>query len=127
MERHHIVYRSQGGLDFPLNYIDLTPEQHLGRAGPHMCKKKDLQYKREMQTQLQIILANPYYTLDEIVKILGVQRKQITRAVKVMQQHEQGYSREDIIRRLMGGKSYADSDTWQTGTGSEDDKQREVC
>ena len=29
-QRHHIVFRSQGGLDIPMNFKYLCPEHHTG-------------------------------------------------------------------------------------------------
>lgn len=33
-QRHHIVFRSQGGLDIPVNYKYLCPEHHTGNESP---------------------------------------------------------------------------------------------
>ena len=30
-QRHHIVFRSQGGLDIPINFKYLCPEHHTGK------------------------------------------------------------------------------------------------
>ena len=38
-QRHHIVFRSQGGLDFKLNYKYLCPEHHTGNESPQ--KERD--------------------------------------------------------------------------------------
>ena len=35
MHKHHIVFKSQGGLDFSLNLIRLRQEGHEGDKGPH--------------------------------------------------------------------------------------------
>ena len=51
-ERHHIVFKSQGGLDIDVNFIYLCPEHHRGPEGPHMCKKTDLMYKQIEQEKL---------------------------------------------------------------------------
>ena len=42
LERHHIVYRSQGGLDFEMNYKYLDSNSHRGINGPHRNKETDL-------------------------------------------------------------------------------------
>ena len=34
-QRHHIVFRSQGGLDIPMNFKYLCPEHHTGKNNPH--------------------------------------------------------------------------------------------
>ena len=64
MEKHHVVFRSQGGLNFPLNLINLTVEEHRGNLGPHLNRKRDLQLKQQLQTSLVKILSNNYYTTE---------------------------------------------------------------
>lgn len=105
LERHHIVYKSQQGLDFELNYKRLTPEQHRGPNGPHMNRETDLKYKREMQKKLFEILKDEYYTIKEIRKILGIRPGQ-ARVFRKLPQHPEGMRKQDIIRRLMGGRFY---------------------
>ena len=51
MHKHHIVFRSQGGLDFALNLIELTQEEHEGDDGPHKNRVRDLELKKRMQNQ----------------------------------------------------------------------------
>jgi biotin operon repressor len=106
LEKHHIVFRSQGGLDFELNYKYLTPEQHKGNQGPHMNKKRDLEFKKELQANLNKILTQNYYSREEIKNILGMSNKDIDRAIKKLPVSEQGYDKESVIRRLMGGRIY---------------------
>ena len=52
MHKHHIVFRSQGGLDFGLNLIELTQEEHEGDDGPHKNRVRDLELKKRLQNQL---------------------------------------------------------------------------
>ena len=52
IHKHHIVFRSQGGLDFDLNMIELTQEEHEGNHGPHQSRARDLELKRGLQEQL---------------------------------------------------------------------------
>ena len=40
IHKHHIVFRSQGGLDFDLNMIELTQEEHEGNHGPHQSRAR---------------------------------------------------------------------------------------
>ncbi len=105
LERHHIVYKSQVGLDFPLNYKRLTWEEHRGPNGPHLNRETDLRYKRELQEKLFRILPNEYYTIKEIRKILGIRPSQ-AKVFKKLPYGPEGIKREDIIRRLMGGRLY---------------------
>ena len=106
LEKHHIIFKSQGGLDFELNYKRLTPEQHRGSKGPHRCRKTDLRYKRELQRKLEKILTDEFYTVEELIKILGLKERQAYRAFRKIKQHEKGIKREDVIFRLMGNRFY---------------------
>lgn len=106
IEKHHIVFKSQGGLDFELNYKPLTPYDHRGPKGPHMCRETDLKYKREMQRKLEEILINEFYTEKELIKLLGLKPEQAHRAFRKINKHEHGMKREDIIFRLTGNRNY---------------------
>lgn len=101
-----MVFKSQGGLDFELNYKYLTPGQHRGPKGPHMCRETDLKYKKEMQRKLEEILINEFYTEKELIKLLGLKPEQAHRAFRKINKHEHGMKREDIIFRLMGNRNY---------------------
>ena len=48
---HHIVHRSEGGLDFKLNYKYLCKKHHRSKIGPHRDKVIDLNYKLENAKQ----------------------------------------------------------------------------
>lgn len=106
LERHHIIFRSQGGLDFPLNYVYLTPEEHKGNEGPHQNRQRDLQLKREMQSSLQRELTKAHYSIKELIEILHLKPGQAKKICRKFTYHPEGYSRDEIIRRLMGGKIY---------------------
>lgn len=101
-----VIFKSQGGLDFELNYKRLTPEQHRGDLGPHKCRKTDLRFKRELQMKLENILTDEFYTVEELIKILGLKERQAYKAFRKVNQHEKGMKREDIIFRLMGNRFY---------------------
>ena len=102
-----VVFRSQGGLDFELNYKYLTPEQHRGINGPHRNRKVDLKYKKELQQKLEQILDKEFYTEDELIELLGLKPQQAYKVFKKLNHHpNRGIKREDVIRRLMGGKLY---------------------
>lgn len=89
-----------------MNYKHLTPEQHRGNTGPHMCKETDLRYKRELQSKLEGMLDKPYYQTDELIRLLGLKRQQAFKAFRRLPNSGSGIRREDIIRRLMGGRLY---------------------
>jgi len=106
MERHHIVFRSQGGLNFPLNFIDLTTEEHKGNNGPHLNREMDLYLKKSMQAQIQNKLSQAYYTTEQLIKELELRPTEAHKMTKHLTLHKEGYATEDVIRRLMGGKLY---------------------
>lgn len=106
LEKHHIVFKSQGGLDFELNYKYLTAEEHRGNLGPHLNKKIDLAYKIEMEAALERILTNEFYTIEELIDLLGLNKRQAYKAFKKVEQYSEGMKRIDIIFRLMGNRFY---------------------
>ena len=106
MEKHHIVFKSQGGLDFELNYKYLSSEDHRGNDGPHLNKETDLRYKRELEATLRMKLFNDYYSVEELIEILGLNSRQANKAFNKVTKYQEGMKREDVIKRLMGGKLY---------------------
>ena len=106
IEKHHIVFKSQGGLDFDLNYKYLSALEHRGDHGPHKNKEVDDYYKAQMERKLRDILVCDYYSVDELVDILKLKTKQADRAFKRIKRGANGIDRESVIFRLMGGKFY---------------------
>lgn len=106
LEKHHIVFKRQGGLDFELNYKRLTPEMHRGDLGPHKNRKVDLLYKRELELNLRTILTDTHYFEGELIQILGLDKKQAHKAFRHIRFTNKGMKREDVIFRLMGNRFY---------------------
>jgi len=105
MERHHIVFVSQGGLDYELNYKYLTPLEHRGDLGPHKCKETDLMYKIELQERLEKLLDREYYNIRDLRVLLGLREKQANRAFRKLLKVN-GIARDDVIYRLLGNRYY---------------------
>lgn len=105
-QKHHIVFKSQGGLDFELNFAYLTVEEHIGSRGVHNNIEYDLLLKRDLEAKLFQIFTKDTYTLDEIIGLLKLKRKQAEKAFKRVAYTGAGYKSEDIIKRLMGGRFY---------------------
>lgn len=103
---HHIVYRSEGGFDIPINYTYLCAFHHRGKEGPHHNKLVDLRYKIELQEKLYKSLPKDYYWPRELTDILNIHNGQLKRLLKDLKIHKEGYLKEDIIFRLMGCKKY---------------------
>lgn len=107
-DKHHIVYRCQGGVDFPLNFRYLCSEHHRGKNGPHKNRKLDLEYKLKMQRDLQDVLYKDYYTVDELVNLVKINKGMLKRLLKEYKLYKEGYKKTDIIYRLMGKKIYTE-------------------
>ncbi len=110
-EKHHIVFRSHGGIDSDLNLIRLPMEFHKGPNGPHQNKAADLILKMSLQDRYFDLFSRKYYSLEEIVRMINPHNKKSRLALEkqVKKQNvctSKGYRREDIVRTLMGGKIY---------------------
>lgn len=103
---HHIIHRSEGGLDFPLNYKYLCSEHHRGKKGPHRCEETDLKYKLELQNKLLNILTKEYYTVYELSNILNISNNSFKKLTKNLKLYKEGYLKEDIVFALMGNYFY---------------------
>jgi len=105
-DKHHIVYKSQGGIEFPLNFIYLCSYHHRGNAGPHKNRRLDLEYKISMQRQLEDILMKGFYFIEELESLLKINRGMIKRLFKEDDINNKALKKSDIIFRLMGRKKY---------------------
>lgn len=108
MHKHHIVFKSQGGLDFNLNYHYFNgPEDHEGSGGPHLNRKVDIILKKDLQNKLKEEFKDkPYYDIKEIARIINVTEKYLSPHFKSVPSAAGQFHRDDIIRKLMGGKLY---------------------
>ena len=104
---HHIVHRHEGGYNIKINYKYLCNYHHRGKNGPHNCIETDIKYKLEMQKKLFRLLPKAYYTDRELYNILGMTNSSLKKLVKKLKLYKEGYSKEEIIKRLMGGKIYS--------------------
>jgi len=105
-DKHHIVHRSQGGIDFPLNIKHLCHEHHRGKTGPHKNRTTDIQYKLELQDKLHTLLNKEFYKAEELADSLRINTGMARKLVKELKNHKEGYRSKDIIYRLMGEKEY---------------------
>lgn len=106
LERHHIIFKSAGGLDFPLNYKYLSANDHRGDNSPHMNRKVDLRYKKELEQNLRAVLKDKHYYEVELIQLLELDSKQADKAFRHLRITSKGINTEDIIFRLMGGRFY---------------------
>ena len=106
MEKHHIIYKSQGGLDFDLNYKYLSDEEHRGNNSPHKNRSIDLQYKEQLEQDLRLVLPDLHYEEDEVIEILSLKVKQASKAFRHLARTNKGMCKEELIKRLLGGRYY---------------------
>jgi hypothetical protein len=106
MHDHHIVFRSQRGLDIEDNMIELSYEQHLGNNSPHMNKEVNLKLKTDLQSYYYERFPAEEYSISEIAFILRKSERYIEKHFRKVKNFARIYKREDIIRKLMGDKLY---------------------
>lgn len=105
-DEHHIVHKSQGGMDFPLNIMYLCQEHHRGKNGPHKNKTTDLKYKLQMQEKLGNLLNREYYREQELSTLLQMNNGKVRKLLKTIKLYKEGYRASDIIFKLMGDNEY---------------------
>jgi len=119
-DKHHIVYKSQGGIEFPLNFRYLCTYHHRGKTGPHKNRRLDLEYKIDMKKKLEKVLVNEFYPIDELEYLLKINKGMIKRLFKtykvngrgvkktsiISKKDDIGFRKDDIIFKLMGRKKY---------------------
>jgi hypothetical protein len=106
-EKHHIVFRSQGGLDYDLNFKYLCAEHHKGNYSPHKNRYVDLTYKGQLQEKLFAIFSDYDYSIAEVSELIGYNGQDIYKLFKIAQPNSRGrYDSETVVRVLMGGKLY---------------------
>lgn len=106
-QKHHIVFRSQGGLNIELNYISLCIYHHsVGKEAVHNNRAFDLELKRALQERYFELFEKEQYTIAEISELIGYNKNRLARRMKSVPQRAGKYGKEDIIRFLMGGKLY---------------------
>lgn len=106
-QKHHIVFKSQGGMDIKINYKYLCIEHHSsGKAAVHNNHEFDLELKRNMQETLYKMLTKDKYTIDEIAEIISCSRNNLEKKLKTVKSIEGYYKKEDIIRKIMGDRLY---------------------
>lgn len=105
--KHHIVFRSHGGLDFALNLIDLTMEEHEGKDGPHHNIERDRELKRGLQSKLmELFPEEELFTIEEIARSLGRTKRYFEPHFRKVPMTAGKYSGYEIVKKLMGGRFY---------------------
>lgn len=112
-EEHHIIYRGQQAalISCPHNKLYLCYEHHRGNKSPHMDRRIDLKYKRQLQLKLESLFNHKEcYSEEEVKRILLIPKKDVRKLLKPLTLTsfggEVGYHRNDVIRQALGGRNY---------------------
>lgn len=106
-QKHHIVFRSHGGLDIERNFIYLCVSHHSdGKAAVHNNREFDLQLKRKIQEEYFELFDEESYTIPEIAQIINYRKRSLEKKMKSVPSRAGRYERENIVRFLMGGRLY---------------------
>ena len=107
MHQHHIVFRSHGGMDFPLNLVELSQEDHEGDMGPHKNRETDLMLKTGLQNKLfELFPEEELFDIDTISEKLGRTSKYFAPRFRKVPQVAGMYKGIDVVKHLMGGRFY---------------------
>jgi hypothetical protein len=105
-DKHHIVHKCEGGLDFPLNFKYLCVEHHRGRKGPHKNFKIDIKYKLQLQEKLQELLQGEFFLIEKLTSLLDINSRILKKLLKDSRRYKEGYRKDEIIYKLMGCTVY---------------------
>jgi len=103
---HHIIHKSEGGMDISFNYLYLCSFHHRGKNGPHRNKTVDLSYKLGLKNKLFGMLLKDYYTLKDLSDIFNLNEAKVKKIIRKSRLYKEGYRKEDIIYLLLGSKDY---------------------
>ena len=108
IEWHHTIFRSQSKCmkTIKVNLVQLCMDCHRGTHGVHNDKKSDLKLKKQLQNKLQSIFTEKYYFKADIKSILECTDANTDLITKTLTLYVKGYDKEQIIRRLLGGRTY---------------------
>ena len=109
IEWHHVILRSQAPhmKKININLIQLCQECHRSAPnGVHHNKKLDIKLKKQLQTRLQTIFTNEFYSREEIQTSLECSDTDMDLILKKLSNYVLGYSSEQLLIRLMGGRLY---------------------
>lgn len=103
--KHHILFKGSKSIlvYLPINEMALCKKCH---KEAHLNKSVDRKYKCLLQTKLQNLLPDKYYSLEDLKAILALNVLQTKILAARVPKNEKGYNPRDVIRYLMCGKLY---------------------
>lgn len=109
-ENHHIIFRGQSKalIKCKLNLVELCEAHHRGHDGIHGKNGRalDLKLKLDLQDRLFSLFEKDYITKKDIENKLEISLSCVEKVVKGMVISKEGYEKEAVIRKLLGGKLY---------------------
>lgn len=109
-QEHHIVLKSQASYmrDVKMNIIELCLMHHTNSpTGIHHNEELNLKYKLILQNKLfEIFGDKKHFSKEEIQSRLECSKFDLTLICKKLCLYRFGYEREQLVRRLMGGRLY---------------------
>lgn len=115
-EKHHIIHKDEGGLDYPLNYIYLCKFHHRGPHGPHEDEAIDEKYKKWLLLTLQNTLPKNYYKMEELKLKIPMPSGLRRSMAKTLKHYKEGFRTMDIIDFLLSGVFIDQEESeWEAG------------
>lgn len=109
-DKHHIIHKEEGGLDYPLNRIYLCEEHHRGPHGPHRDPQVDASYKKMLYENLHNLFVMSYYEEDDIKALIDLSAGLLRTVTKSLKRYKEGYRSVDLIDFLMSGHRISEED-----------------
>lgn len=113
-EKHHIIHKDEGGLDYPLNYIYLCKNHHRGPKGPHENEWVDQRYKKILLLTLKRTFPKEYYQMDEIKISLKLPNSLLRSLNKSLKHYKEGFKTIELIDFLLSGTFIDEDDHFST-------------
>jgi len=109
-DKHHIIHKEEGGLEYPLNTLYLCEEHHRGPTGPHKDPVKDRQYKKALYDALASLFTKEHYELQDIRTMAKLSSSLARTLRKTLKRQKEGYRTMDILDFLMSGYQLQDEE-----------------
>ncbi len=109
-DKHHIIHKDEGGLDYPLNYIYLCEKHHRGPHGPHEDEELDAKYKKMLLLTLKKTFSKEYYKVQEIKENIRIPNNLLRTMTKNLKHHKEGFRQMDLIDFLTSGYLLTEND-----------------
>jgi len=103
---HEIIYKSQATYmrNIKANQIELCLKHHTGSpTGIHFNNEMKQRWRNNLQLKYYEMFDNEFYNMGDIRDKLECSLVEVASIVKKIPYHCEGYYKEELILRLMGG------------------------